>query len=132
MEQIKDRILRLISHYAEGNKAEFARMVGERPQTINSWCTRTDIGSTVVNKICERLPEVRREWLLVGVGEMFDPESGKKENPIYYDSTRTPQTESKEYLSIIKEQIRQSAKYQEQIDRLITLLENAQNITAGN
>lgn len=60
----------IIKHFCDGNKAEFARVMGEIPQTINGWLKR-NIGSNVQNKIIEKFPEVSKAWLLTGEGSML-------------------------------------------------------------
>lgn len=62
--------MRIIEHFCGGNKAEFARMMEERPQTISSWIVR-DVGNSITNKILSRFPEVNNVWLLTGEGEML-------------------------------------------------------------
>ncbi len=70
MQEINERILRIIKHYCGGNKTKFAIMMGEKPQTISSWCTRK-IGRGVTDKILDKLPEIRESWLLTGEGDML-------------------------------------------------------------
>ena len=70
MTTINERILFIIKHFCDGNKAEFARVMGEMPQTINGWLKR-NIGSNVLNKIIEKFPEVSKSWLITGEGSML-------------------------------------------------------------
>lgn len=71
METINQRILRIIEHFCDGNKAEFARKVGEKPQTISSWMVR-NVGRSITDKILINFPEVSNVWLLTGEGEMLN------------------------------------------------------------
>ena len=64
-----ERITQIISELCE-SKADFARKMGESPQTINNWISR-GIGSNVLNKIISVFPEVNASWLLTGNGDMF-------------------------------------------------------------
>lgn len=86
MTTINERILFIIKHFCDGNKAEFARVMGEIPQTINGWLKR-NIGSSVLNKIIEKFPEVSKTWLITGEGSMLIedtivPESKEIQNNI--------------------------------------------------
>lgn len=70
MTTINDRILFMIKHYCEGNKAEFARIMCEKPQTISGWLKRNN-GTNVLNKILEKFPDVSPSWLYTGEGDML-------------------------------------------------------------
>lgn len=70
MEAINERILRIIEHFCGGNKAQFARLMDEKPQTINGWVTRS-IGKNVTNKILSKIPNLNPSWLLLGDGNML-------------------------------------------------------------
>ncbi len=63
-----ERLERLIEHYAEGKKAEFARRLGVSPQTINTWLGRSSFDVELVFAKCE---SVSGDWLLSGRGEMM-------------------------------------------------------------
>jgi hypothetical protein len=70
MKTINERILFMIKHFCEGNKAEFARLMNEKPQTISSWLKRNN-GAGVTNKILNKFPMVSPAWLLTGDGNMI-------------------------------------------------------------
>lgn len=70
MTTTNDRILFIIKHFCEGNKAEFARIMDEKPQTVNGWLRREN-GMSVLNKILGRFPEINKSWLLTGEGNML-------------------------------------------------------------
>ena len=74
MQAINERISCIVKHFCGGNKAEFARRVGERPQTVSNWMARP-ITSRTVNKILAKFPEVNPSWLQFGDGEMFKTSS---------------------------------------------------------
>lgn len=59
----------LIIHTFCKSKAEFARKVGESPQTVSNWTAR-DNGSNVINKVMAAFPEVNEDWLITGHGSM--------------------------------------------------------------
>lgn len=70
MTNISERILFIIKHFCEGNKAEFARVMGEKSQTINGWVNR-GAGITIANKVLSKYPQVSPTWLITGEGEML-------------------------------------------------------------
>lgn len=70
MNAINERLVSVIEHFCAGNRAEFARMVDVKPQTINGWITR-DISKTIVQKIVDKIPEINFVWLLTGEGNML-------------------------------------------------------------
>ena len=64
----KDRLLKLIEHYADGNKSEFARMIGISPQAISTWISRNTFDIDVIYAKCVNISP---EWLLTGKGPML-------------------------------------------------------------
>lgn len=64
----KERLKKLIEYYSNGNKAQFANMLGVKPQTINSWETRNtyDIELLYAKCVC-----VNPAWLFTGDGSMI-------------------------------------------------------------
>ena len=68
-----ERIAMIISQFCE-SKADFARKIGERPQTVSNWVSR-GAGKNVLNKILGYFPEVNVNWLLTGEGEMINQSS---------------------------------------------------------
>lgn len=58
----------LISHYTGGNKAQFAKLLGVKPQTINSWILRNTYDAELIYAKCDG---VSGDWLLSGDGEML-------------------------------------------------------------
>lgn len=73
----KDRLLRLIEHYSDGNKSEFARMIGVSPQAINTWISRNTFDIDIVYAKCINISP---EWLLTGNGPMLKTSSDNKTN----------------------------------------------------
>lgn len=74
-----ERIAQIISEFCE-SKADFARKVREKPQTISNWVAR-DNGTNVLNKIIEVFPEVNMDWLMTGQGEMLKEAKQEKTIP---------------------------------------------------
>ena len=64
-----ERISEIIAHFCE-SKADFARKIGERPQTVSNWVSR-GAGKNVLNKIFTAFPEINANWLLTGEGSML-------------------------------------------------------------
>lgn len=58
----------LIDHFCNGNKAQFAQMLGVKPPTINAWITRNTYDAELVFIKCKG---VSAEWLLSGNGPMM-------------------------------------------------------------
>lgn len=73
----KDRLLRLIEHYSDGNKSEFARMIGVSPQAINTWISRNTFDIDIIYAKCI---SISPEWLLTGNGPMLKTSSDNKTN----------------------------------------------------
>lgn len=64
----KNRLEALINHYSNGNKSEFARVLGVKPQTINSWINRGTYDTELIYSKCIG---VSASWLLTGKGDMI-------------------------------------------------------------
>lgn len=58
----------LIDHYAEGNKAKFARMLEVSPQTVSTWISRETFDAELIYTKCEG---ISGDWLLSGEGPML-------------------------------------------------------------
>lgn len=55
----------LINHYAGGNKARFASMIGVTPQLISNWLSRNTLDYV---QIYQSLPTLSGDFLLSGKG----------------------------------------------------------------
>jgi len=64
----KDMILALIEHYSNGNKAQFANILGITPQGLSTWIKRDSFDIELVFSKCEG---ISAQWLLTGEGDMF-------------------------------------------------------------
>lgn len=52
------------------SQAEFASALGVTTGAVGNWKKRM-MGASVVNKIADTFPQVSREWLMTGEGEIF-------------------------------------------------------------
>lgn len=64
----KDMILALIEHYSNGNKAQFANLLGITPQGLSTWIKRESFDIELIFSKCEGLSA---NWLLTGKGSMI-------------------------------------------------------------
>ncbi|MES5167829.1 hypothetical protein ABVC73_04740 [Prevotella melaninogenica] len=59
----------LVNYYTDGNKAQFAKMVGISPQTLSKWICRKTFDAELLYQKCSNLSA---DWLLSnGNGEMI-------------------------------------------------------------
>lgn len=65
----KDMVLALIEHYSNGNKAQFASLLGITPQGLSTWIKRETFDIELVFSKCEG---ISAQWLLTGKGDMFE------------------------------------------------------------
>lgn len=77
-----ERIAQIISKFCE-SKADFARRVGEKPQTVSNWVVR-DNGINVLNKVMEVFPQVNKDWLMTGHGDMIKSNNNNSEPQINF------------------------------------------------
>ena len=65
----KERLDELIEYYSKGNKSHFAKMLGVKAQTINTWLTRNTYDIELIFAKCK---DVNAKWLLTGCGDMIE------------------------------------------------------------
>ena len=80
----------VINACAEGNQAQFARRLGESPQTINAWLRR---GTLDPIKIYKTFTCLNPHWLLTGEGEMMKEETAEHGIVVGCKSRRMNKTE---------------------------------------
>ena len=120
---IKERTYSFIEHKGITVK-KFEELCGLSNGYISSM--RKGFGSDKLNNVLTMFPELNREWLLYGEGEMLNPkviQNNQNGDNIQGHSVTVNKTE-KDYLEIIKRQSEQLSKSQEQIDRLLSIIEN--------
>lgn len=64
----KERVMALVNHYTNGNKSQFAKMLGITPQTINTWIARNTFDAELLYAKCD---DLSADWLLAGKGDMI-------------------------------------------------------------
>lgn len=120
MTTINERILLIIKDFCDGNKAEFARTMGELPQTINGWLRR-EVGLNVLNKISEKFPDVNKSWLLTGEGSMLVEDSLVPES-IQVDEVKTTREELLKVIAELSEANNKLSAANERYSRIIDRL----------
>ena len=70
-------ILALIEHYSNGNKAQFANILGITPQGLSTWIKRDSFDIELVFSKCEG---ISAKWLLTGEGDMLANDNQTKSN----------------------------------------------------
>ena len=81
--KVHERLDRLVNHFANGNKAEFARRLEINRQSLNTWFKTEHMDIEKVFRVC---PGVSAEWLLTGEGEML----AENRQPIIKDGYTIP------------------------------------------
>lgn len=51
----KSMLNSMISHYTDGNKSQFAKMLGISPQGLSTWIARGTFDPEIIYSHCERL-----------------------------------------------------------------------------
>lgn len=71
-------IRELIEQYSDGKNADFAKLLGVKPQTISSWMARNTFDIELVFAKCENIDA---NWLLTGEGNMYRSKDGEGASP---------------------------------------------------
>lgn len=74
-----ERIECIINALCDGNKSQFARLLGVKPQTINTWIARDTFDIERVYSCCGKL---NPHWLLTGEGEMLKSDATDQSNAV--------------------------------------------------
>ncbi len=109
----------LITHYTGGNKSQFAKLLGVKPQTINTWDTRGTFDLELIYSKCEY---ISAEWLLTGEGPMLKSgtPSPSEPSPKPKKSEKTSGAEdTAAFLSYIREQAAAHAEAIKEKDAII-------------
>jgi len=75
----KERLLKLIEHFSNGNKTSFATMIGVSPQGLSTWLTRETFD---IERIYSKCENINADWLLTGRGEMLKSDADEPQPPL--------------------------------------------------
>ena len=68
------RLSQFIDYATNGNRAEFARIVGWSPQYLNTMLKGERIGLNPIITLLDKFPELNARWMLLGEGAMLTPQ----------------------------------------------------------
>ncbi len=78
---INARIKEIRKAYCNDSNTEFAKAMGEKPNTVNNWVREGySVGMSVVTKIVSKFP-INAQWVLTGEGDMAIKEDPPPEIP---------------------------------------------------
>lgn len=110
---------------------KFEQMCGLSNGYVSSM--RHGFGPEKLTNVLLQFPDLSREWLLYGEGEMLKTQKNSENTQNVVQNNQngdniqgqqvTIKREENDYITIIKMQAEQIAKSQEQIDRLISIIE---------
>ena len=136
----KENTIRVIQEmlvYTGKNAKQFSDSIGkDRPQWLYDVMNPekvTGLSSRMVDMICETYPEFSRSYLLTGEGTLIKTDKAEniQQNINSSHITQNGNVEASanmdKLINVLAEQSQQVTKAQEQIDRLITLLERNSN-----
>ena len=86
----------LIAHFTDGNKAQFAKVLGVSPQTISAWIARNTFDSELIYTKCRY---INPAWLLTGEGQMLKSSTPSVDGATSSPSEATPKTKKSEKIS---------------------------------
>ena len=130
--ELNDRISQIRQTFCEDNNREFSELINVNEQALSQICSgKRNAGLEIVQKILDNLPEIDANWLLRGKGDMLRNRqrigdinnsnvSGCNVNG--HDININPDAYNTLLCIVEKNQVAVK-KYQEQIDRLITIIE---------
>lgn len=131
------RVIQEILVYTGKNAKQFSDSIGkDRPQWLYDVMNPekvTGLSSRMVDMICETYPEFSRSYLLTGEGTLIKTDKAEniQQNINSSHITQNGNVEASasmdKLINVLAEQSQQVSKAQEQIDRLITLLERNSN-----
>ncbi|MCL1937229.1 MAG: helix-turn-helix transcriptional regulator [Candidatus Azobacteroides sp.] len=126
MQTTKDRLIEFIK-YKRLSQAKFAGDIGVSRNYVNSM-TENPTQDTL-NKIKEKFPELNIDWLTKGTGDMLQyvEQRNINGNNIQGQNVTVNKSQIDIFLELLKNKDDQLNKSQEQIDRLIGIIERTNN-----
>ena len=122
---IKERILLLLKTLGV-SKAEFERRSSLSNGYLNNF--KGSLGANKLENILKAFPEINRDWLLNGEGEMLKTpiiQHNQAGDNINGQSVTISQTETEKLLDVINSCHEIIRKKDEQIDKLLTIIGNS-------
>lgn len=123
----KDRIDNLLKHLRLSARKLSILLGLNNPQIFYDIKSgKCGISTNLANRIQEKFPEISKSWLLTGEGEMLIGNITQSNNGVanVIGDNHINNNLSDELSLLIKNQIEQLKKKDEQIDRLISIIEN--------
>ena len=121
---VKERLTQFVA-YKRLSKRRFQASIGVSSSYIQG--ITNGMSADVLHRISSTYPDLNTDWLLTGEGEMLNPAPGitQHQNGGSNNSQTVTvgQSDVGRFLDEIAAQRRMTEKAQEQIDRLLTLLE---------
>lgn len=74
---MNNRLAQIIQYKTQGNRAEFARLMGWKPQYLHKMLSDGGIGIRPIISLLELFPEIDARWLLLGEGVMISHSTDK-------------------------------------------------------
>lgn len=68
---MNERLIQFIQYKTNGRQADFALLLGWRPQYLTKLINGENFGLTPILKLLETFPEINARWLLLGEGDML-------------------------------------------------------------
>ena len=106
-------LLALIEHYSNGNKTQFAKILGISPQGLNTWISRNTFDAECIYSKCLG---VSANWILTGEGSMLVNEGAAPTpngaQPVTNDANTA------QMMQVMLEQAKEIGRLQEQVRQL--------------
>jgi len=109
-----DMLESLINYYTDGNKAQFAAMLGIKAQNISAWIARNTFDAELIYSKCSG---VSADWLLSGEGEMLS------EQHIVDNTSTTLDNMPKELLILCKALVANYQQRDEVMAKLVSMVD---------
>lgn len=128
----REILLEIIQHYTNGNKRQFAKMLGTIPQNVSSWIKRNSFDADLISAKCR---DVNPAFLLTGEGPVALNQPSEESSLAPATDLTSLDRRINELLTIcsnLSELIVRGqetlAKSQQQFDRVLTLYEKLQDV----